>query len=175
MTTWTQIASMDAPSSNVFAFTGLTLTGYTKLQIVCAGIATGTDATDIKVTLYTGGSEQTGATDYRWGMETISDAASEIDDGDTSDPAALITSNDAGRDVGNASGEGFDALIEIDQPNSTAFHKRLHTETLSTEPGGALVAGAGVGVLQITGATDGIKISGSANLTAGKVRILGLA
>lgn len=174
MTTWTQIASMDAPSSNVFAFTGLTLTGYIKLQVVMSGIKTGTDGTDIKVTLYTGAAEQTGATAYRWGDVVYDDNNAATESGDASDPSIQLTDPTVSEDLGNDTGEGLDGLIELDNPNSTALHKRIHWEMVHTNPTGEVTATNGVGVLQNTGATDGIKIAGTNNLTAGHVRLLGL-
>jgi hypothetical protein len=93
---WAIITTMDAPSSNVFAMTGLTLTTYKKLCLEMSGVTVTTDGTDIRLTFYVATVEITG-TSYQWQVSPAS------------------------------------------------------------------------------GAIDGIKISGTSNLTAGKVRILGIA
>jgi hypothetical protein len=174
MTTWTLIDSKDAPASNVFDFNALTLTGYEVLHVVCSGITVTTDGTDLLLTFYVGGVEI--VTGYRWGMgATFSGGGVVINDGDASDPSIFLNSNDSGYDTGNAAGEAFDAVITVDNPTSTAFYKRAHFESVGTTTTGAVVATDGIGIMENAGAITGLKISGSSSLTAGKVRILGLA
>lgn len=175
MSTWTQITSMDAPSSNVFAMTGLTLSSYSAIQIVCAGITVATDATDIALTFYVSSSEVTSG--YRWGIQGIghvSGSASALVDGSTSAAGILLVSDNANWDVGNAATEHFGCLIEVDQPTGS-LHKRAKFESILVGPTGGELLEYGVGVMENTGAIDGIKISGTSNLTAGKVRVLGIA
>lgn len=175
MSTWTVIDRLDAPSGGVFDFPSLTLTGYVKVQIVLCGIQTGTDQTDIQATLYVGGVEQTGATAHRWTVAGMSQTGSVITDGDTSDPNMRLVSNDVGWDIGNDTSEGYDGILELDEPNSTVHHKRISFESAHTNHNGNFIAGCGVGVLQNAGAINGLKISGSNAFTAGSVILLGLA
>lgn len=171
--TWTFIAGMDAPVSDVFAFTGLSLAGYKQLQVVASGIVVTTDATDIVLTLYTGAAEVTSG--YRWGEYHHSSAASSGNTADASDPSIVLTSVTANWDVGNAAGECYGTVIWIDQPASTALYKRVWYEGAHVGPTGVVVAQSGTGVMENTGALDGLKIAGSSAFTAGKVRLLGLA
>jgi hypothetical protein len=173
VTTWTLIDSKDAPASNVFDFPSLTFTGYEVVQVICSGIVVTTDATDIALTLYVASVEITA--NYRWGMNGVASGGGTVDDGDVSDPAILLTSNNANWDVGNASGEGFDCLIQIDQPLSSTLYKKVGFSTIATGPTGVVYAQQGIGLMENTGAITGLKIAGTSNLTAGKVRILGLA
>jgi hypothetical protein len=108
-------------------------------------------------------------------MDHNRDDATEHGAGDASDPSIRFNSTTANWDTGNDTGEGFDGLLELDQPNSTTLNKRVSWEVVYTNVNGAVIANAGNGILQNTGATDGLKISGTNNLTAGHVRILGLA
>jgi hypothetical protein len=172
MTTWTVIDSLDAPASNVFDFPALDFTGYQVAQVVCSGVTVTTDGTDILLTLYVGTEVVTG---YRWGMQTITSNTVLNDDGDTSDPAIALVSNDAGFDVGNPSTTSFGGILTIDNPLSTALYKRVRTEVVFDNASDVLVAMNGGGIMENAGAITGLKISGSSALTAGKVRVLGLA
>jgi hypothetical protein len=60
MSTWVLISSLDAPTAGVFDFPSLTLTSYSAVQVIGSGITVTTDGTDIKLTVYQGGSEVTG-------------------------------------------------------------------------------------------------------------------
>lgn len=170
---WTLIASLDTPSSGAFTFTSLTLSSYGVIQIICSGITVTTDGTDVRLTFYVSGSEV--VTGYRWGSKSVSSGGTANNDGDTSDPSILLNSNDANWDVGNASTKSLGAIITVDAPASTALHKKAEIEAVMVGPTGNVLINSGVGVMENAGAIDGIKISGSSNLTAGKVRILGLA
>lgn len=173
MTTWTQIDSKTAPSAGVFDFSSLTLTGYEVIQIVCSGITVTTDGTDVALTFYVGGSEI--VTGYRWGQQAVASTTGNVEDGDASDPSILLNSNNATQDTGNAAGESFSCLITVDAPTSTALHKKAEYETVQSRPDSETEAQLGIGLMENAGAINGLKISGSSALTAGHVRILGLA
>lgn len=169
---WTLISSLDTPSSGVFDFPSLTLTGYSVLEIICSGITVTTDGTDPKLTFYVGGSEV--VTGYRWADRAVSASLSGIADGQTSSTSILLGSNDAAWDVGNAATESFGARIVVDNPLSTALYKKVTFESWMVSPAGNPLAHDGAGLMENAGAIGGLKISGTSNLTAGKVRILGL-
>lgn len=174
MTTWTTISSLDAPSGGLFDFPSLTLTGYQVLQVVCAGITVTTDGTDVFMRFYVSGSKVT--TGYRWGLiSERSTGTGNVADGDTSAGGILLVSNDVNNDVGNDVGEGFSALIMVDNPLSTALYKKATFQAVSTNNSANVVNHSGEGVMENAGAIDGLSIEGSSNLTAGKVRILGMA
>lgn len=174
MTTWSVIDSKDAPASNVFDFASLTLTGYSAIQIVCSAITVATDGTDIKLTFYVSGSEVTSG--YRWSNQsTTSNTGSGLDDGSTSAAAILLVSDNSTWDVGSDTGEGFGCVITVDNPLSTALYKKAGFHCAFTGTTGAVFGNSGVGIMENAGAITGLKISGTSNLTAGKVRVLGIA
>jgi hypothetical protein len=173
VTTWTQIDSLDAPTAGVFDFPSLTLTGYTAIQIVASGVTVTTDGTDPRLTFYVAAAEI--VTGYRWGMQSASSGAAGNDDGAPADANIRLCSNDANWDVGNAAGEAFGCVITVDDPLSTALYKKAFWEVAYTGPTGVTITANGGGIMENAGAIDGLKLSGSSNLTAGKVRVLGLA
>jgi hypothetical protein len=172
---WAQVASMDAPSSNVFALTSLDFSTYTIIQIVCSGITVTSDDTDMQLRFYVSGAEVTGGTDYHWGVCSISAAAAINNDGVGGASSIQLQSDDAGWSVGNAATEGFHSVITVGSPASTSLYKYANYHTVLTTLAGQAVGFFGAGVMLNAGAIDGVKVFGSTNLTAGKVRILGLA
>jgi hypothetical protein len=62
----------------------------------------------------------------------------------------------------------------VDKPTNTSIHKRAMFTSQMLGPTGNVHVQPGVGVMANAGAIDGLKISGTSNLTAGKVIILGL-
>ena len=173
MTTWTEIDRLDTPTSGAFDFPSLTLTGYEVIQIICSGITVTTDGTDPRLTFYVSAAEV--VTGYRRGTQTATSGGSTLDEGTTSDTSIRLVADDAGFDVGNAAGEAFSSIIVVDAPLSTALYKKAEFQSVFTTPAGSAASTSGVGLMENAGAIDGLKIGGTSNLTAGKVRILGLA
>ena len=177
---WVPIASLDAPSSGVFDFPTLTLTGYTVLQIVGSGITVTTDGTAVRLTCYVGGSEITG-TSYRWGADSVRSSTAvgappaAAQDGSTTGAAFALNSDDTNYTVGNASNEQLAFIAYLDTPLSTALYKRFACQSVLVNTSGNVNAGHIGGHFENTGAVGGVKIAGSSDLTAGKVRIMGLA
>jgi hypothetical protein len=169
---WAIIDSLTSPTGGVFTFASLTLTGYKVVRVVCSGVTVTTDATDPAITFYVGGVEQT--SNYRWVGKSGSTSAANNTDSASAQASLLLVSNDANWDVGNASTKSFGAIITIDDPTSTATHKRAIIETWSVGPTGNALTACQAGMLENTGAINGLKIKGTSNLTAGNVRILGL-
>jgi hypothetical protein len=170
---WTLVDSLSSPTAGAFTFPSLTLSSYSTVQIVITGVTVTTDGTDIALTFYVGGVEITAT--YRWGQASGSSAAATNADGDVSDPSILLTSNDPNWDVGNASGEGFGAIVTVDEPTSTALYKKAGYVSVFTGPTGTMIEALGIGIMENTGAINGLKVAGTSSLTAGKVRILGWA
>ena len=173
MSTWTQIASLDAPSGGVFDFPSITFTGYILVEVIISGVTVTTDGTSITLQFYSGGGLITSA-GYRWDVLAETSAA-ETHDGATASTSIGLTSNNASETVGNATGEAFNAILLIDVPLSSALTKRYESEIAFTDQAGSVNVGNGVGAMDGTGALEGFKLSGSSNLTAGRVRVLGLA
>jgi hypothetical protein len=169
---WTLIDSKNAPTAGVFTFSPLTLTGYDVVQIVMSGITVTTDGTDIYLTFYVAGSEVTSG--YRWGSLAASSGGSYTNVGDASDPQIVLGHITANWDTGNASTKSFGGIVTVDAPMSTALHKRTGGHVFAVGPTGNVVSHHCTGLMENAGAINGLKISGSSALTAGKVRILGL-
>jgi hypothetical protein len=170
---WTLVSGADAPASNVFDFPSLTLTGLNVLEVLVSGLVVATDDSVVRLTFYVGGSEI--VTGYRWGKFSLSSSASALNEGDVSDPSIAMCSDNATWGVGNATSEHFNASIVIDQPLSTAFYKRAEIQAALVAPSGNIVITSGVGIMENTGAIQGLKVAATSNITAGKVRILGYA
>jgi hypothetical protein len=170
---WVIIDSMDAPVSNMFDFAALTLTGYKVIRLELSEIDVTTDGTDLRLTFYVAGSEV--VTGYRWTYRPASSGGTTDGDQDTSDPAILLNQNNANWDTGNAAPESFASAVTIDDPTNTAQYKRANIESYHIGPTGNVIGSMGAGLMENAGAITGLKISGSSNLIAGKVRVLGLA
>jgi hypothetical protein len=169
---WTLITSLSSPTAGAFTFSPLDLTGYDVAMIVMSGIKVTTDGTDIYLTFYVGGSEV--VTGYRWGSSAVSSSASNLDGVDSSDPRINLTNISANWDVGNAAAESFGGIVRVDQPVSTSLHKRVGGEVVMVGPTSNTIYHHTHGLMENTGAINGIKIAGSSALTAGSVIILGL-
>lgn len=169
---WTLIDSKNAPTSGAFTFSPLTLTGYDIIQIVMSGITVTSDDSKIYLTFYVGGVQITSG--YRWGSYAVSSGGTTFTAGDTSDPQIILGHTQANWGVGNASAKAFGGIVTVDAPVSTALYKRTAGDVFMIGPTGNTLFHHCVGIMENAGAINGIKIAGSSNLTAGKVRILGL-
>jgi hypothetical protein len=168
---WTLIDSLNAPTSGVFDFPSLTLTGYKVLRVELSGITVTTDGTDVRLTFYVGGVEITAG--YSWIVRSISTSATANPDSATGAASMLLVGNDANWDVGNASTEALGGVVSVDSPVSTALYKRASFQIYAVGPTGNAPTTMGVGQMDNAGAITGLKIGGTSNLTAGKVRVLG--
>lgn len=170
---WAVVSSLDTPTTGAFTFTGLTLSSYKVIRLEMYGITVTTDGTDIKLTFYVSGSEITSG--YGWFGRSISSSGTGNGDTAVSQTSILLVSNDANFDVGNASTKSFGATVMVDAPASTAVYKKASFESWCIGPTGNCFPTHGMGQMDNAGAIDGVKISGTSNLVAGKVRLLGLA
>lgn len=174
MAAWDVISTLDSPTSGTFIFTSLDLSAYSILQVKGYGITVTTDGTDPWLRIYVSSSEVTSAIHGR-AQQQISSGGSANNDGAGGGTFVRLVSDDANWDVGNAAGEGCAFTLNIDRPASTALYKRAGYETWATGPTGNVVYTFGCANVANAGAIDGIKVAGTSNLTAGKVRLLGLA
>jgi hypothetical protein len=173
VTTWTSIASLDAPTAGIFDFPGLTLTGYQVLEIVASEIIMGTDATHLCLRYSVAAAVVTAG--YRWYNIPLEQAGGS-NDGDASDPFIALGGNNTPFLIGNASGESASVIVRIDAPLSTAHWRMASFRATHVSADGTVVATSGGGILETTSALDGFRLlASSGNLTAGKVRILGMA
>jgi hypothetical protein len=170
---WAVIDSLNAPSSGVFDFPSLTLTGYKVLRVVISAVTVTTDGTDPRMTFYVGGSEITG-TAYRWLTRSVSTSGTGNLDGASGQASGLLMGNDANFDIGNASTKSFSAVVTVNAPTDTALYKQATVESFGIGPTGNAITVSGVFLMENAGAIDGLKIGGTSNLVAGKVRVLGL-
>jgi hypothetical protein len=165
--------SLNSPTAGVFDFASLTLTGYEAIQIRMSGVTVTTDGTDVFIRFYVGGSEI--STGYRWLQGALSTSAAVNTDSSASATGILLNSNDAAWDTGNAATESFGCTITVPNPVSTALHKRAFGEAWMIAPSGNALTQHVAGIMENTGAINGLIVRGSSNLVAGKVRVLGLA
>ncbi len=173
MSIFTLIDSLAAPSSGVFDFPSLTLTGYKAIEIDIAGVTVTTDDTEVMLQFYVGGVLIT--TGYRFSTLLLGSGAAAAGDGATSGSGIKLQSNDANLGVGNDTGERFNSSIQVDEPLNTTRHKRALYESLITLPSGVRHSVQGQGIMENTGAVSGLKISGDSDLLAGHVRVYGVA
>lgn len=171
---WDIIATLDSPTAGAFTFTGLSLSGYKELCLEISGVRVATDGTDILLTFFVGGSEQTGAI-YGWEVCPVSSSAATDPDEANGATAILLTQNNANWDVGSAAAESFSGRVNIDDPASTTRYKRTISHCSATGPTGNVVNSQGTGRMQNAGAVDGLNLKGTSNLVSGKVRLLGLS
>lgn len=171
---WDIVSTLDSPTSGTFIFTGLSLSTYKQIRVEISAVTVTTDGTDVQVTFYVSSSEVTG-TSYAWLVRTQSTGASSLSDSAASAASCLLCSNDANWDTGNASTKSFYAWLQVDSPGSTALYKRVVGHGGHGGPTGNYISSPIAGIMTDAGAIDGVKVSGTSNLTAGKVRILGLA
>jgi len=173
MAAWDVIATLDSPTAGVFTFTSLSLSGYETLQVRMSDITVTTDGTDVRMTFYVGGVEQTSAN--LWVYYALQSNVAVNPDSAVSQASMLLCSNDSGYDTGNAALESFAGKVTIWRPTSTALNKLATVECFHINPSSVVIGSFGHTALINAGAIDGIKIGGTSNLTAGKVRILGLS
>jgi hypothetical protein len=169
---WIEIASLDAPTAGAFTFAVLDLSTYKRVRLIIADVTVTTDGTDPRLTFYIGGVEIVAG--YAWAYDSISSSSTFNTDSASGAVAILLTGNDGNWDVGNAAAESFGAIIDVPHPASVALYKRAFVNSYEIGPTGQSFRNGGVGKLDNAGAIDGFKISGTSNLTAGRVRILGL-
>lgn len=172
MSAWTSIASLDTPTSGTFTFTGLSLSTFKRIRIELIGITVTTDGTDIGIQTSHGSGFVT--TGYIQGEDAESSSDTANGDQATGLSIGLIVGNDGNWDVGNAATKGAQAQVEIADPGSTSLHKMGCFDTCAQGPTTNVIITIGAFTVANAGAIDGIKVIGTSNITAGKVRIWGM-
>lgn len=172
---FSRLAEQDAPSSGVFDFPSLSLTDVRVLQVILSGVTVTTDGTRMRATFYIGGSEITG-TSYRYAMElNPQDGAAGATDAGISQAAGYLHSATSAYQATNATSRSYNGILWVDEPLSTALHKRCRWRASFGSVDNSMVAGVGAFICENTGALEGIKIQGSSAFIGGHCRILGLS
>lgn len=170
----TVVVAAAGPSGGVFDFSGLDLSGYSKIQIVLDSVTVTSDDTSISLQLYIGGSIAEGASDYRYSVASRSSAGGTETQSSGGTTAFSCTDLTANWMVGNAAGECFSGTIEVFGCDEAVF-KIIRMNGGLIGPTGSSVAVEGGGTVQLTGDITGVKITGSSNLTGGTVAVIGFA
>ena len=167
---WDLIGKLDAPISAEFDFPRLFLVPYRAVEIHMAGVTVTTNATNIHLNYYVAGTEITAG--YRWTADLIAASGSTGETASNSDSKIVL--NTTGSPVGNASTKAFSGNVSITFPSSSALYKKCNFQTSYTIATATMASIAGAGIMDNAGAIDGIKISGDSDLTAGRVRLIGI-
>lgn len=175
MSTYTEITRATAPSSNVFDFPTVTMTGYKAVEITVAGLTAATDNSVVTLQMYVGGSLITSG--HRFAVIGAFNAGTSSSTGTTSGSGIRLGFDNLSNMIGNAAGESFNCILQIDEPLNTTRYKRANYEFFYATANAAStrIAGLGMGIMENTGAIDGFKIITSSNILAGNVRICGMA
>lgn len=170
---WEVIAALTAPTSGKFTFAALDLSGYDYVEILCGGITTGTASTQVRMVLKVGVTPTVAS--HTWGGYSLSSSNSDDQaNGAAAAFAALVTGTSGAFPLGNTAGDAWGGEITIDAPGDTGNAKSIRARSQHGYSGSD-----NAGLNQMAGSitnTDPITeivIEGSANLTAGRVVLLG--
>jgi hypothetical protein len=117
------IGSATASSSALVSFTGLSLAGYSAIQVVCNNLTVATNGVNLQCQMSTGGTFQTsGYAHVEWRWVAAGQAAS----GSSTD--TQININSAGDSLSNSAtvGNGFNMYIY--GPGTTTFYKQYTSQ-----------------------------------------------
>lgn len=168
---WGEVARQETLASGKLTIAGLDLTGIQVVRLYLNGVTVTTDDSQVLLTYLIGGSEVTAG--YRWALRRLG-AGVDGTSGSNSDSAIHLTSAAATQGVGNASTEGFDAVVTVYHPGGSLF-KRANWRSVWSQPDGTVMQSAFSGAaLDNTGAITGFVVAGSSDLTAGTVIVLGV-
>jgi hypothetical protein len=170
---WTLIQHISAPTSNIIDFTGLSLSGYQRAVLLIDGLTVGTDGVSVLLRLSTAATLRT--TGYRWRTDSDSSGGTGVTGNSASDTSIRLadaTSSNFG--VGNGANKSYAGKLEISNLGAT-LHKLVTIDGASIGPTGNMVRQVGAGILEQTGAIDGIRILlSTGTMTAGKASLYGL-
>jgi len=169
---WALIDSVSAPTSGALALTGLDLSAYTTVRMILSGITVTSDDSEVKLTFYTGGSEVTSG--YRFRLQGLSSSGSSDTTDSQSTSAIYLNSTSANWGVGNAATKSFGGDYTAFGLASSTLHKLVSGQAVAIGPSDSLVTFQSAGALNNAGVVDGVRVSGSSNLTAGSLTLLGM-
>jgi hypothetical protein len=166
---WGEVARQETIASGKLTISGLDLSGIQVVRLFINGVTVTTDDSQVLLRFLVAGSEV--STGYQWGHVITAGTAT----ASSSDSSIHLTTNTATEGVGNASTEGFGAVVTIYNPGSTSLFKRANYKSTWVQPAGTLQGTtAGGGSLDNTGALTGFALLGSSNLTGGTMIVLGV-
>lgn len=172
---WQLIAGShkSAPTSDMFDWQGLTLTGFQKVLVLVDGVTVGTDGAFLEMQLYTASTLRN--TGYRWAASLRSSGGSTDSTGASAQASARVLGGSSSTwGIGNAASECGSCRIEISNIDA-AVYKQLEANGSMVAPSGASVRHTGSGLLEQTGTVDGIRLlMSSGTMTAGTATLYGL-
>lgn len=170
---WTVIEHKSAPASDMFDFTSLDLSAYTKVKLEVAGLDVGTDGAFVNLQLSTASTLRTSG--YRHGGTSYSSSgASDNHASQSASAVAIIAGGTSSWGIGNAAGEVGAFRAEISNL-SNSLYKLVVADSACIGPSGAAVRRVSGGVLEQTGTVDGIRVlMSTGTLGAGTATLYGL-
>lgn len=173
MTAWTEIDRLLVPGSGYFDFQDLDLTPYTALEIIGSGITVTSDQSFVKAVFYKGSA--VALTDYAYQAFIITDAATFVEESDTAQTEVpLCFADSATYKVGNDTGESIRFSLLLGHPTLASKNKHMLFNGGFINSAGAGCRYDGGAMIKDTNPITGVRISGSSNLVAGKIVLLGL-
>ncbi len=171
---WALIASMSAPVSNEFAFTGLSLSTYKEIRIDIAGVTVTTDNTVMNLRLSVAGSEVTA--NYRYYVRHSSTSGTTpVIRSSASDGEIQFDGSTSAWTVGNAAAFSFNGSIALRNPGSATLYKQGLVSLHYVATTGNAIMAEGPIMMDNAGAITGLRLYGSSALLVGDVRIYGRA
>ena len=168
------VASLNAPTSGSFDFSGLTLTGYALIEVYFAGLVTGTDDDDLWMRFRDSGGIKSGASYVQHLHLRNSNAGTVTTNAVTSTVAGLALGGTV-TGLGSAAGETAHGRFTIGMPGSTTLRKHSESVTTYIDAGGHGTRCYMSSYWSAdTNALEGFIItSANTNLTAGNVLVYG--
>lgn len=167
------LSTQTASASADIQFTSGITSAYKKYIIDVINHIPATDATSLYMRMsLDGGSTYGGASDYSYNNITLIELGGVVASSDNANSFIHLT---GGSGVGNASGEGLCARIEIFNPAGTTMQKNVSFHTSLINESSALVTIIGSGRLKSNSAVNAIQLySASGNITSGTFKLYGV-
>lgn len=170
---WGEVARVTSVSGGKLTISGLDLSGLMLVKIFISGVTVTTDDSQVLFRFIIGGSEI--ATGYRWAGAFVAPSITAHDGSSNSDTSIHLTSSTAAEGVGNASTEGFGAVLTIPGPASTSLYKKVYYHSAYSNPAGNGMSSFNAGgQLDNASAVEGFVVLGSSDLTGGSMIVLGV-
>lgn len=172
------IETLTASASATLDFDAGINSTYSHYVLVCKGLVPATDDVQLLARIATSGpSWQAGAGAYQWGGYLTGIGGTVAGDGSGSGgpTTAMCINGSATTKIGNAAGEGIDAVIEFFAPSTTAQRKRFSWRGAFTAASGNDATFAGGGSYGSTSAIVGVRLLfSSGNIASGEATLYGV-
>lgn len=179
---WVKIKTVTASSSATIDFVNgassvVLDSTYKAYAVVISNLVPATDGVMVyfRTSTNAGSSFDAGASDYDWTISGTAVGSTNLDDNDDADAAISLVPDSAGSiQVGNATGEAFNAIVKIYNPANASRTYIGWEASYAMETGGIGVVG-GAGSRLAAADTDGIRfLLSSGNITSGTFTLYGL-